>query len=47
MGATELLAKVPGTERIGARGVRRVMRDPQEMLDVIGVWAHLTSAYLA
>jgi hypothetical protein len=46
LGAAEDLARVPGTERFGGRGVRRVMRDPQEMLDVIQVWARLTAAYV-
>jgi len=46
-GAAELVARVPGTERVGARGVRSVVRDPHELLDVVTVWAELTAAYLA
>ena len=46
-GAAELAAKVPGSSRMSARVVRRRMRDPDEMLDVIAVWADLTAAYVA
>ncbi|MCA1713370.1 MAG: M55 family metallopeptidase [Actinobacteria bacterium] len=46
-GAAEQAVRVPGTERTGARTVRRSMRDPKELLDVIDVWASLVSAYLA
>lgn len=46
-GAAEVAAKVPGAQRVGARGVRRPMANPGEMLDVIDVWGRLTSGYLS
>jgi D-amino peptidase len=46
-GAAELAARVPGTERLGARTVRRRMADPREMLDVLVVWFNLTSQFIA
>lgn len=45
--AAELVARVPGTERLSARTVRRVVRDPRELLDVIDVWARLVSSLQA
>jgi D-amino peptidase len=46
-GAAELAARVPGTERLSARTVRRLMADPREMLDVLVVWFNLTSQFIA
>lgn len=46
-GAAELAALVPGSERVGARVVRREVRDHVELLDVVMTWSSLTSAYLA
>lgn len=45
-GVAELATRVPGSERVAARVVRRRMQHPDEMLDVINVWAQLTAAYL-
>ena len=44
-GAAEMAVRVPGTERIGARGVRFRAADPLEALDVLVVWYTLTSQY--
>jgi D-amino peptidase len=42
-GAAEIAILVPGTERIGPDTVRRRIASPREMIDVIMLWAQLTS----
>jgi D-amino peptidase len=46
-GAAELAALVPGTERVGARTVRRRAASPREMMDVLVVWLTLTNQFLS
>lgn len=46
-GAAELAARVPGTERVGARTVRRQVASPGEAMDVVVVWFALASQYLS
>jgi D-amino peptidase len=46
-GAAELAARVPGTERLGARTVRRRVASAREMLDVLVVWYSLTGQFIA
>jgi D-amino peptidase len=46
-GAAELAVLVPGTERVGARTVRRRMADPAEMMNVLTVWFTLTGQFIA
>ena len=46
-GAAEMAVRVPGSTRVAARVVRRRMEDPDELLDVIAVWAELGAAYQA
>lgn len=46
-GAAELAALVPGTERAGAQTLRFAADRPRTVLDVLLVWAALTSHYAA
>lgn len=46
-GVAEIAVRVPGSERVAARVVRRSMRDPDELLDVVVVWAQLAAAHSA
>jgi D-amino peptidase len=45
-GAAELAVLVPGTQRAGARTVRRAVTSPREAMDVLTVWYTLTSAFI-
>lgn len=44
-GAAEVAALVPGTERIGARLLRRRAADPREVLRLIMIWGILASGF--
>jgi D-amino peptidase len=46
-GAVEMAARVPGTERLGARTVRYRAAGPRVAMDVLIVWYTLTSQYLS
>jgi D-amino peptidase len=45
-GVAELAARVPGTERVDGRTVRRRVSDPNEMFDVLVVWTGLADMYV-
>jgi D-amino peptidase len=44
-GAIDLVALVPGTERIGSRTVRYEAAGPRQAMNVLVVWSTLTSQY--
>jgi D-amino peptidase len=41
--AADLAARIPGSERVSARVVRRAVRDPRELLDIVHLWSLLAT----